>query len=302
MIELVGVVKRYTAKRPGRGLLDSLFPKEHLLTAVDHVSLRVKKLEHFGLLGPNGAGKTSILSLIAGLCLPTSGTIRLGSKKIGVMLGHKMIYHRMTGYDNLKYFSQIYKVGNYHSRIRELSSQFKLQPFLHEYVERYSLGMRVKLALARSLVHDPAILLLDEPTLGLDIHVAAEVRAYITSLKKTIILTTHYLEEADELCERVAILNKGRIIAIDSPQVLKNISGSPSIRVSLKEKNQLEQELLKRKIPFTRDDGNFQIFYQGPDQLQLAISLLSTHRISSLSTSQPTLGDAFIALTGEELE
>jgi ABC-2 type transport system ATP-binding protein len=139
------------------------------------------------------------------------------------MLGYEMIYYRMTGYDNLKYFAKIYGVKGFEKRIKELSHFLELDDFLYDFVENYSIGMKSKLALARSLINDPKILFLDEPTLGLDVNISDKIRDYIKSLTRTVIITTHYLEEAKELCGRIALMNKGRIEKIFQKDEFSNL-------------------------------------------------------------------------------
>lgn len=230
MIEIKNITKVYRIKKSTRKFIFS--PPKYFLNALDNVSLDIKEGELFGLLGPNGAGKTTLINIICGLLQPTSGQVKIYEKpveevkiRIGLMLGYTMVYYRLTGYDNLAYFARLYNVRNYKQRIKELAEFLGLEDWLDEYVEHYSTGMKSKLALARALIHNPDILLLDEPTLGLDPYIAIEIRKKIKEMKKTIILTTHYMEEADQLSDRIGILNKGRLIKVDTPQNLKQIIG-----------------------------------------------------------------------------
>jgi len=186
--------------------------------------------ETLGLLGPNGAGKTTLIKLITGILEPTDGTIKINGKppeqekmNIGLMLGYEMIYYRMTGYDNLKYFGRIYGVNNLEQRIDELGKMLGLNEELFDFVENYSIGMKSKLALARCLIHEPKILVLDEPTLGLDPNIAERMRKEIKDMNKTILLTTHYMEEAEELCDRIALMSQGKIIAVESKESFHKI-------------------------------------------------------------------------------
>ncbi|MFH1836180.1 MAG: ABC transporter ATP-binding protein [Methanobacteriota archaeon] len=201
------------------------------MKAVDDVSLTLKEGEIFGLLGPNGAGKTTLMKMVCGLIQPTRGSILIDESpiernlaRVGLMLGSTIIYYRLSGYDNLEYFAKLYGVRNIEGRIAELSNFLGLDGFLNEYVEIYSEGMKTKLALARALIHDPDILLLDEPTLGLDPKISSQMREKVIELRgrgKTILLTTHYMDEAEFLCDRVGFLNKGSLIRVDSPVNLK---------------------------------------------------------------------------------
>ncbi|MDO8537292.1 MAG: ABC transporter ATP-binding protein [archaeon] len=231
-IETVKLVKDFKiTKSEKRGIASFFFPKKISIRAVDNISLNIEENEIFGLLGPNGAGKTSLIKLMTGLLNPTSGNVKIFSKpiekqknQIGLMLGYDMIYYRLTGYDNLKYFAQIYGVKEFDSKISELSKMLGLNSRLDDYVENYSLGMKSKLAMARALIHEPKVLFLDEPTLGLDPAISIEIRKYIKKLNKTVFLTTHYVEEAMQLCNRIAIMHKGQIIKINSPEKFGNIT------------------------------------------------------------------------------
>jgi len=220
-IEIRNLRKEFRSSLNPQSIIEFFFPRHKTTIAVDSLDLDVFKGETLGLLGPNGAGKTTLIKLIAGILYPTSGEIKVFGKPIeqqkihvGLMLGYDLIYYRMTGYDNLKYFARIYKVKDFEGRINELSEMFDFKDYLHDYVENYSLGTKSKLALARALIHDPEILILDEPTLGLDINVSKKIREFIQQMNKTIILTTHYEKEARELCDRTALIDQGRLIKL----------------------------------------------------------------------------------------
>jgi len=222
MIEIKNLTKLFKVKKKGHGIFGNiLFPKYETFKAVDNVSFNIKKGAILGLLGPNGAGKTTIIKILCGLMQPTSGYALINGKpaekqqkKIGLVLGPTMIYHRMTGYDNLEYYAKLYGVNDIDKKINELCDEFGIKNWLDEYVEHYSIGMKVKLTLIRALLHDPEILILDEPTLGLDIKTSEELRKKILNLNKTILLTTHYLEEAKKLSDKIIILKKGQISKI----------------------------------------------------------------------------------------
>src|SRR6059058_3873818 len=206
--------------------------------AVDGIDLRVEAGEIFGLLGPNGAGKTTTMKMLATLLIPTSGTIRvLGidplarprevRARLGAMLsGERSLYWKLTGRENLEYFAALYHVPpkDTRERIDRSLAAVKLSDREDDYVERYSTGMRQRLALARALLPDPPLVILDEPTVGLDPQAARDLRDRVRELKRqgrTVLLTTHYMEEADQLCDRVAIIDHGRIVALDTPAALK---------------------------------------------------------------------------------
>jgi len=212
--------------------------KRDRFRAVDGVDLIVEPGEIFGLLGPNGAGKTTTMKMLATLLIPTSGTIRvLGidplerprevRARLGAMLsGERSLYWKLTGRENLEYFAALYHVppSETKARIAKVLAAVKLADRAEDYVERYSTGMRQRLALARALLPDPALVVLDEPTVGLDPQASRDLRDRVRELKaqgRTVLLTTHYMEEADQLCDRVAIIDHGRIVALDTPAALK---------------------------------------------------------------------------------
>jgi ABC-2 type transport system ATP-binding protein len=206
--------------------------------AVDGIDLFVETGEIFGLLGPNGAGKTTTMKMLATLLIPTHGTIRvLGidaakeprkvRARLGAMLsGERSLYWKLTGRENLEYYAALYHVPPKEApeRIERSLQAVKLLDRADDYVERYSTGMRQRLALARALLPDPQLVLLDEPTVGLDPQASRDLRDRVRELKRqgrTVLLTTHYMEEADQLCDRVAIIDHGQIVALDTPAALK---------------------------------------------------------------------------------
>jgi len=206
--------------------------------AVDGIDLTVETGEIFGLLGPNGAGKTTTMKMLATLLIPTAGTIRvLGidptkdaravRARLGAMLsGERSLYWKLTARENLEYYAALYHVPpkEMKDRIDACLRAVKLFDRADDYVERYSTGMRQRLALARALLPDPPLVILDEPTVGLDPQAARDLRDRVRELQRqgrTVLLTTHYMEEADQLCDRVAIIDHGQIVALDSPAALK---------------------------------------------------------------------------------
>jgi ABC-2 type transport system ATP-binding protein len=242
MIKIKNLTKTYQVKKKPKSFLDKLFPKQVPLLALNKINLEIKRGEIFGLLGPNGAGKTTLIQILCGLLQPSGGevfidgeVIEKNKKRIGLMLGSTMIYYRLTGYDNLEYFARIYNVKNYKKKIHELAKLLGLENWLYEYVEKYSEGMKTKLALARTLIHNPDIILLDEPTLGLDPCISIEIREKILQLKqqgKTIILTTHYMEEAEYLSDRIGILNHGKLVVVNTTRNLKKLIGKKKATLS----------------------------------------------------------------------
>ena len=239
MISIKNVSKIYDSYESRKSAASFFFPKKEKVVALKGVDLEVKRGEIYGLLGPNGAGKTTLIKMVCGLLRPTSGRILIDGKEvysaqreIGIMLGGSMVYALMTGRDNLEYVASLHQLSNPKKRIEELQEFLKIGDWIDRYVSEYSLGMRAKLCLARALMHDPSILLLDEPTLGLDPKFALYVRNQIKRLGKTIVLTTHYMDEADYLSDRVGILHHGRLVAQGVPSELKErirTSENPSL-------------------------------------------------------------------------
>jgi ABC-2 type transport system ATP-binding protein len=218
--------------------IKNLTKKFDKILAVDNVSLVIKEGEVFGLLGQNGAGKTTIIHMLATLLKPTSGTAQINGydivknsskvrKNIGIVFQAPSSDDMLTGFENLKIHSYLYGVPTELrvKRINELLKLVGLYERKDDIVKKYSGGMRRRLEIARGLIHKPKVIFLDEPTLGLDPNSRKSMWDYIQKLVKeeniTIILTTHYMEEADTLCDRIGFINKGKMIAIDTPQQLK---------------------------------------------------------------------------------
>ena len=296
------------------------------IEAVRGVSFGIEKGELFGLLGPNGAGKTTTIKMLITLLIPTSGTGRvLGydvvkdarevRKRIGYVFGgERGVYERLSGYDNLRYFAELYGVPGrlQKQRIEELLDLVGLKGREQERAEGYSRGMKQRLHVARGLLHDPEVLFLDEPTLGLDPVGARELRATIASLTdagKTILLTTHYMFEADALCDRIAVIAHGKILAEGTPRDLKRGVAQGSI---------VEVEVYgvaDETIESVRDlDGVLAVSVEERDQAQVLVvqtkaDVELTHAIlghlnganvGRISRREPTLEDAYVALVTEE--
>jgi ABC-2 type transport system ATP-binding protein len=212
------------------------------VVALDGLSLEVAEGELFGLLGPNGAGKTTTIKILTTLLIPTSGTASVVGldvvrdaaqvrRRIGFVFGgERGLYYRLSGRDNLRYFAELYAVPprEIGPRVQELVELVGLKDRVDERVEGYSRGMKQRLHLARTLLHRPRVIFLDEPTIGLDPIGARELRRIVSELHQggaTIILTTHYLFEADQLCQRIGVIDKGRLVALGTPADLKaNVS------------------------------------------------------------------------------
>lgn len=296
--------------------------KKKEIHAVRGVSFEVQKGELFGLLGPNGAGKTTTVKILTTLLIPTSGKARVAGfdvlkepvevqRRIGFIFGgERGLYWRLSGEDNLKYFAGLYQVDPAVSaqRIPRLMEMVGLSGRGNEKVEGYSRGMKQRLHVARTLLHDPDILFLDEPTIGLDPVGAREFRLVIKNLKdegKTILLTTHYMYEADMLCDRIGVINHGAIVALDTPAGLKShvrdlsvveleLFGAPGETVdrvrslpgidsaSLEEHDQRQSLIVQTE--------------RGPEAVQDILGALEGYRIGKVVSREPTLEDAYVRL------
>jgi len=207
--------------------------------AVDRISIAIPAGELFGFLGPNGAGKTTTIRMLTGQLRPTSGAARVAGcdvvtertelkRRIGVVFEYQNLYERMSAVENLNFIADLY--GASRRRVSDVLDQVGLADRAREPIKRFSNGMKQRLLIARALIPHPQVLFLDEPTRGLDPGMARDVRGIIAGLARdgtTVFLTTHYMEEADRLCARVAILDRGRVVALDSPAALKQEHGGP---------------------------------------------------------------------------
>jgi ABC-2 type transport system ATP-binding protein len=297
--------------------------------AVRGVSFEVRPGELFGLLGPNGAGKTTTIKMLITLLLPTSGTARVMGhdvvrettevrRRIGYVFGgDRGLYDRVSGLDNLRYFAELYGVDPalQSSRIGALLEMVGLTGREKEKVEGYSRGMRQRLHIARGLLHDPEVVFLDEPSIGLDPIGARELRQTVQSLVdagKTVLLTTHYMFEADALCDRIAVINAGRIVAMGTGADLKDSIANRTI-VEI-ETFGVTPEAVDR---LRSDDEVSAVNTEERDQSQILLvqsqrgtlithrllSLLGETRVGKVVAREPTLEDAYIhliATTGDD--
>jgi ABC-2 type transport system ATP-binding protein len=325
------------AKREGGGfsqLHRRIRPKKEQLIAVDHINFHIDEGELFGLLGPNGAGKTTTIKLLCTLLIPDEGTARVNGhdvvketeevqKCLGVVTGgERGLYWRLTGRENLWFFSQLYNVPEYTAkeRIEKLLKLVELEGRADEQVEKYSRGMKQRLHVIRGLINDPPILLLDEPTLGLDPASARVIRDFVkeelqAKQNKTILLTTHYMEEADQLCDRIAIIDYGKIIALDKPENLKKLIQKTDV-IEMRVSN-LQQEdgekigaltgIKQSAVTFTDatvGEAIIKIHTEKAEEIMpIATEFLIKKgaRILMLEQTKPTLEDVFISLTGRKL-
>ena len=265
------------------------------LRAVDNVSFKVDAGEIFGFLGHNGAGKTTTIRMLSGRLLPSSGSGRVADcdivaeqqrlkPLIGVVSEHQNLYERMSGRENLELAARLYSQST--QRIDEVLKQVDLLDRAKDKVQNYSNGMKQRLLIARSILHRPKIIFLDEPTRGLDPVVGREIRQLIVDMSRhgvTIFLTTHYMEEADQLCDRVAFLSEGRIVALDTPDNLKTVHGKHEVNVTLANSESRTINL---------DD---------PDAGREIQQLMSSGQVRTLHSAEATLEEVFIELAGRRL-
>jgi ABC-2 type transport system ATP-binding protein len=292
--------------------------------AVDGISFQVDSGELFGLLGPNGAGKTTTVKMLTTLLLPTGGTARVAGfdilrqaqeirRRIGFIFGgERGLYWRLSGYDNLRYFASLYQVEPRlaKKRIPQLLELVGLEERADEKVEGYSRGMKQRLHVARTLLHDPSLLFLDEPTIGLDPVGARKLRQVIRNLqaeRKTILLTTHYMFEADALCDRIGVIDHGRIVALDTPEGLKrHVSDLSVIDIEV---FGVHQDILKRirdksfvdTVSVEDRDQRQSLRVQtalGSEAVPELMAELSSLRVGRVQVREPTLEDAYVRLVG----
>jgi len=293
------------------------------ILAVDKLNFAVQPGEVFGLLGPNGAGKTTTLSMLCTILKPTSGTATVNGidvtrnpaqvrRMIGIVFQEPSIDDRLTGRENLEMHANLYGVPRTEQkkRIDEVLDLVELSDRADALMRTYSGGMRRRLEIARGLIHYPKVLFLDEPTIGLDPQTREHIWNYISALSKresiTVILTTHYMEEADKLCDRVAIIDYGRIIALDTPQRLKEGLEGDMISVKAQGANILAEKLVQLELvknPKEADGELTLVVKSGAAMMPRIVEVAERLglRIESMSIREPTLEDVFLHFTGREI-
>ncbi|MBI4021348.1 MAG: ATP-binding cassette domain-containing protein [Candidatus Aenigmarchaeota archaeon] len=288
--------------------------------AVDGVSFEIREGELFGLLGPNGAGKTTTISMLATLVRPTAGTAQVNGhelrdqdavrRSIGIVFQDPSLDGDLTGRENLDFHARLYRLPRAarEARIAEVLRLVRLEDKASMLVKTYSGGMKRRLEIARGLIHRPAVLFLDEPTLGLDPQTRRNIWEYIKALnrkeKVTVILTTHYMEEADALCDRIAIIDQGKIVALDTPAKLKAVLGKDSISVEVADPAKLAKVLAKEKWTLSLAGGRLAIgTSEGAKAIPRLMRLAAKAKIPILSVDlkRPTLEDVFIHYTGHAI-
>jgi ABC-2 type transport system ATP-binding protein len=298
---------------------------------VDGVSFEIRAGEIFGLLGPNGAGKTTTIKMLCTLLEPSGGTATVNgydvSKQAGlvrqslgaVLTGERSVYWKLTGRENLEYFAALYHIPGAVAkrRIDELLERLGLGNRADELVERYSSGMKQRVAIAKAMLANPPVLLLDEPTVGLDPQSARNLRELILETRNeghTVLLTTHYMEEADLLSDRVGIIDGGKVIALDSPAELKRaIQQQDVLHLEIEQFDPAIEPALRALPSVTQvachhldGDGAWSVALHTDDSRAALPGLIEqvgarSGRIRHLEVVQPTLEDVFISLTGRQL-
>jgi ABC-2 type transport system ATP-binding protein len=324
------------SSRPAEYLLDdslrTMVETDHLtkrfgeIAAVDDVTMNIPEGETFGLIGPNGAGKTTLVRILNTVIPPTSGTAHVAGydirkdpgmvrRNIGVVTQAMTLDVELTAWENMQLYAKFYDfpVRNRDQRIRELLKLVGLQDRSDFPVASFSGGMKRRLELVRSLIHRPRVLFLDEPTTGLDLQARVSVWEYLKELHKdenvTMMITTHYLEEVENLCQRVAIIDFGRIIAIGSPDQLKrDLMGGDVIEASFSKLPEAariaveELPIVKRVSP--GKEGNLMILVErGSEALPRIVEAVNANggSIKSMTMREPTLDDVFLHFTGRSI-
>lgn len=285
--------------------------------AVDNISFEIKKGEIFGLLGPNGAGKTTTIRILTGILKPTSGNAEINNYDIqknplkakqlmGIVPETTEAYLDLSAYKNLLFIGELYGL-NKKDRVEkasELLKLFELEESMNKKVKFFSKGMRQRLVLAMALMNDSKIIFLDEPTSGLDVKSARLIKSLIKKLNtegKTILLTTHNIDEANQLCDKVAIMNYGKIVAIDTPEKLKDtIQSVSSVQVSFEKSVDPKNITLVGVSKIDKEGDKLKFYTRRPEQVIFSLvdySKSSKNKIVSLNTLKPTLEDVFVELT-----
>jgi ABC-2 type transport system ATP-binding protein len=302
-IEVTNLTKRYNS-----------------ILAVDNISFEVKKGEIFGFLGPNGAGKTTTIRMLTGLTKPTSGLLRVAGIDmarepnkakgcLGVVPEVSNIYDEMSAWDNVIFAAQLYGApkNERNERAKELLELFGLYDRRADRAGSFSKGMKRRLTIASALIHSPSILFLDEPTSGLDVQSSRIIRNLAKDLNKngvTIFLTTHYIEEADHLCQRVAMINQGKLVAVDNPEKFKaSVEKHQIVEISFDQTQNLEKRLasLKYVNKVVQAGDKFTLHVTKTSEAVLFLvdfARENSLKIVSINTLNPSLEDVFVEMTG----
>jgi len=305
-IELIGVTKRFGS-----------------LTAIDDLSLRVERGEIFGLLGPNGSGKTTTVNMISGLSRPTSGAItvlginmltdpRRIRRSLGTVPQENALYEELTAEANLRFHADLFDIPrqDLDKRITSLLELAQLQERRKSRVSTFSGGMKRRLALVRALLHEPELLYFDEPTLGVDVQSRHALWDRILQLKEhgtTVLITSNYLEEANALCDRLAIIDRGRLVALDSPSNLRRSFGDTVLEMRTRpvpgEEIVRKVRALPGVVSVIASDGSLKVTVEGGADVtgKVVTEVVRWTSLEEIQSREPSLDEVFLSLTGREL-
>ena len=307
--------------------LNKLTKKFGDFTAVDDLSLQVKEGEIFGFLGPNGAGKSTTIRMLCTLAVPTSGSAKIAGydlvkdsskvrENIGLVAEKMIMYDNLTAAENLRFFGKLYAISKQkrEERIDELLDLVGMQEWKHTQISKFSTGMKQRINVIRALLPEPKIIFMDEPTLGLDPQTTVSIREIIRDINNkgvTVILTTHAMTEAEALSDRIAIIDHGKIAALDTPQNLKNMISDGDTTIFTTKIMNLSTNMVEKIKSLDvvtalaqQDDFNLKISASGADALNKIIDAIRFEggEIFSITNSnESTLEDVFLTVTGKEM-
>ena len=308
-------------------IIDGLSRRFNAFTAVDNLNLEIEEGEVFGLLGPNGAGKTTTIRMLACLIAPTEGSASVAGydirrdplkvrQSVGILTENPSLYERLSAFENMNFFAEAYGIkeaAERQKRIRELLEFFNLWERRNDKVATFSKGMKQKLAIIRATVHKPPVLFLDEPTAGLDPESAKEIRDLIWQLskheKRTVLLCTHHLEDAEKLCRRVLIMNKGKCIITGSPDELREKTNSqPTIQIKLiqikpKIISAIKSNAFANEVGIDKQEATFTISVEDarlatPEIVRTIVE--AEGQVLAVNVFRPSLEEAYLKLIKEE--
>ena len=291
------------------------------LCAVDHVSFKVGRGEIFGFLGPNGAGKTTTVRMLTGISIPSAGWARImghdiqeqsveAKEVMGIVPDISNVYTELSAWDNITFTGQLYGMpkDDRESRAKELLEMFDLYDRRHEKLEDYSRGMKRRVCIAMALVNRSSILFLDEPTSGLDVQSVITIRELVRKLNRdglTVFLTTHNMEEASQMCDRIAIINHGKIAAVDTPERLKRTAAElQSVEIAFEAVNRSALQDLKALSGVSEVDkqgDKFRLYTDNPPSVLAEVwdyAKTNGLKLITVNTIGPSLEDVFVKLTG----
>ncbi len=297
-------------------LVEDLVKKYGDFIALDHVSFDVKSGEIFGLLGPNGAGKTTTIKVLTGLTSPTSGKVMVTNldvtkrpnevkRKIGWISADVIVDDDLTAWENLELQAKLEGIKEWKERAMQLLDYFGIAEFKDRQLGKFSTGMRKKVEISMALLHSPEIVFMDEPTIGLDVSTRKSLWDIIRKINKdfgvTVLLTTHYMEEADMLCERIAIINKGKIVATGSPEELKSKYGGDVIDIQVN--GVIDPKIFEKYGQVSVKENTVMVRVgNAEDVLVSMLKDLSQVKVKSLKIEKASLDTAFLNLTGSTIE